>query len=223
MIAFDDAQTVFPAHDVEQTTTASSTPLAPAWHSRFLAMLPHIRRHVELRFRNLKPEAREDATAEVVAHAVANYARLVDTGKEDRAFASPLASYALAAFRGGRRVGVHANARDISSPYSQQRTGAVVERLDRFDRRDSRDWQEVLVEDRNTGPAEVAATRIDFSEWLTTLPERNRRIAETLATGECTSRVAKMFGISAGRIAQLRRELCDAWKDYQGERAPATL
>jgi hypothetical protein len=47
-----------------------------------------------------------------------------------------------------------------------------------------------VVEDRNAGPAEVAATRIDFSDWLATLPERNRRIAETLATGECTSSVA---------------------------------
>ena len=222
MIAFDDSQTAFPTHDVEQTTTAGSMPPAPAWHSRFLAMLPNIRRHVELRFRNLKPEAREDATAEVVAHAVASYVRLVVTGKEDRAFASPLASYALAAFRRGRRVGVHANARDITSPYSQQRTRAIVERLDRFDG-ESRDWREVLVEDRNAGPAEVAATRIDFSDWLTTLPERSRRIAETLATGECTSRVARMFSISAGRIAQLRRELCDSWNDYQGERAPATM
>src|SRR4051812_12548492 len=126
MIAIDDAQTVCPADDFEQTTTGSSTPTAPAWHSRFLAMLPNIRKHVELRFRNLKPEAREDATAEVVAHAVASYARLVVRGKEDRAFASPLASYALAAFRGGRRVGVHANARDITSPYSEQRTGVTV-------------------------------------------------------------------------------------------------
>lgn len=223
MFVIDDAQVVFPAHDVNPTISTGSMQPAPAWHSRFLAMLPNIRRHVELRLRNLKPEAREDAAAEVIALAFANYARLVVTGKENRAFASPLASYALAAFRGGRRVGIHANVCDVTSPYSRQRTGAIVEQLDRFDRGDSREWQEVLVEDRNSGPAEVAVTRIDFSDWLATLPERNRHIAETLATGECTSRVARMFGISSGRIAQLRRELCNAWKNYQGEGTPATL
>jgi hypothetical protein len=41
-----------------------------------------------------------------------------------------------------------------------------------------------------------------------------------LASGEPTSRVAKMFRVSDGRISQLRRELHSAWKKFQGEAEP---
>jgi DNA-binding NarL/FixJ family response regulator len=79
-----------------------------------------------------------------------------------------------------------------------------------------------VVEDRHSGPAEVAGTRIDFRAWLEALPERTRRVAETLATGEATNQVARMFGCSASRVSQLRRELYDAWCVFTGEVAPVT-
>jgi DNA-binding CsgD family transcriptional regulator len=47
-------------------------------------------------------------------------------------------------------------------------------------------------------------------------------LAEKLATGETTSTVARIFGISRGRVSQLRRELYDAWRMFQGELASAT-
>ena len=70
-------------------------------------------------------------------------------------------------------------------------------------------WQEVLVEDRRaSGPAEIAACRIDSSAWLASLPDRNRDIAEQLlATSESTTAAARQFGLTAGRVSQLRREL----------------
>ena len=78
------------------------------------------------------------------------------------------------------------------------------------------EWNEILVEDRHAGPAKTAASRIDFAEWLLTLPRRKRRIAEELAKGETTRTTAKRFRVSAGRISQMRRELKDAWEDFQG-------
>jgi len=38
-----------------------------------------------------------------------------------------------------------------------------------------------------------------------------------LATGETTNAAAKKFRISAGRISQLRRELEESWKKFQGD------
>jgi hypothetical protein len=148
--------------------------------------------------------------------------RLVAAGREDRAYASVLAGYAAAQFRRGRRVGVRANKRDVTSSYSQRHTGAVVERLDRFDQ-ESGGWREILVEDRRCGPDEVAATRIDFNVWLASLPKRNRHIAEKLAVGESTNCVARFFGITPGRVSQLRRELHRAWHAFQGEPVAAEL
>jgi hypothetical protein len=220
MIATLDAgQTATQAKQAPEPTTAE--PSAAAWHGRFLTLLPTIRRHAQWRFRKLAPAAREEATAEVVASSLVSYARLVAVGQEDRAYATSLARYAVAQYRAGRRVGSRLNVRDATSDYCHQEKGVSVERLDRFDERWG-DWQKLAVEDRRATPAEVATLRVDFAAWLESLPERTRQVAETLATGEATGRVARMFAVSPARISQLRRELDHAWRVFQGEVAPAT-
>ena len=47
------------------------------------------------------------------------------------------------------------------------------------------------------GPAEIARTRIDFSDWLDTLKRRDRRIAVALAAGNRTSNVSKRFKVKS--------------------------
>ena len=86
------------------------------------------------------------------------------------------------------------------SVYARRCGGVSVERLDRFDGQQGT-WQEILLEDRKAGPAEIAAARIDFGTWLGLLSKRNRRIAETLALGETTSTVAKRFGLTTSRVS----------------------
>ena len=137
------------------------------------------------------------------------------------AFPTPLAMYGVRQFRAGRRVGAKSNVNDISSPYAQAGRVIRLGRLDHFDREEEV-WKEVLVEDRHAGPGETAAARIDFSEWLQRLSDRQRRIAEALATGEATTAVARQFRISPGRISQLRRELKRSWEEFQGEARGAT-
>ena len=75
----------------------------------------------------------------------------------------------------------------------------------------------MVVEDRKTRPADVAACRVDFREWLATLPLRNRKIAEALAVGSTTTEVAERFRVSLGRVSQLRRELHALWCEFHGE------
>ena len=203
------------------TSIVGHEPATSSWQARFLQLLPRIRAQAESRFRHLAPEAREDATAEVIASALVSYARLVAVGQEDRAYATTMVRYAVAQFRAGRRVGSRMNVCDLTSDLCRQRKGVSLERLDCFDKR-SGDWQELVVEDRHSTPAEVAMTRVDFAAWLGSLPERTRHVAETLATGEATSHVARIFGCSASRISQLRRELYDAWRLFTGEATPAT-
>jgi hypothetical protein len=112
------------------------------------------------------------------------------------------------------------NIGDVSSPYCQQRKKIVVERLDRFDA-DEGQWREVLIEDKTAGPAAIASARIDIGQWFASLPRKKRRIAESLASGECTKTAARKFRVSAGRISQLRREFQDSWEEFQGEPALA--
>jgi transposase-like protein len=203
------------------TSIVGQEPEISSWQQRFLQLLPRIRSQAQSRFRHFPPEAREEATAEVIASALVSYGRLVALGQEDRAFATTLVRYAVAQFRAGRRVGSRMNVRDLTSDLCRQTNGVSVEQLDHFDK-PADEWQEIVVEDKHSGPAEVAMLRIDFSTWLEMLPERTRHVAETLATGEATSQVARMFGCSASRISQHRRELRDGWLAFTGEVVPAT-
>ena len=107
-------------------------------------------------------------------------------------------------------------------PTPSARRAFVVERLDRFDR-EANEWAEAIVEDHRTPVPDQVAFRIDFPKWLTLLSRRNRRIAEALALGNSTSQVAKRFGLSPGRISQLRGELYLSWQDFHGDPSAAAI
>ena len=186
------------------------TPTAD-WHAAFLTMLPSIQRHAELAFRRLPVHDREEAVQAVIAHCALAYARLVERGKPQRGYATPLARFAVRHYRAGRPVGSSANCRDVASAACQRRRGFAVE--------SDGDWKMSLVEDRHTTPADLAALRVDFGDWLETLSPRDRRVAHVLATGEHTSAVARLFQLTAGRVSQLRRELWDSWRRFTGEEA----
>lgn len=193
----------------------------PCWHQAFLAMLPTIHRYAELAFRDLRGDNRDDAVQEVVANTCVAFARLVDQGRADKAFPTVLARFAIAQVREGRQVGASLNVRDVLSRHARRKKGIVVERLDRMDR-DNEGWIEAVIEDTHTPVFEQVWFRIDFPEWLSRLSFRNRQIAETLALGHSTQQVAKHFGISPGRVSQLRRELYDSWQRFHGELIPPT-
>jgi hypothetical protein len=198
---------------------ASSTELDR--DAKFLAMLPRIRRQAAYYLRHVSKKERADAIQEVVARSFISYLRLIERGKSDQAYAGPLARYGACQYFGGRRVGNPMNGHDVSSHYCQRSKRIIVEQLDHFDEPTS-EWEQLVVEDRHSTPADVAATRVDFRDWLESLPVRTRHVAETLATGEATKNVARMFGCSASRISQLRRELFNAWQGFQREGILAT-
>jgi hypothetical protein len=189
------------------------------WQAGFLALLPKIIRRALVILPRLDPEARADALQEVVANAAVAYARLVELHKEELAYATPLATFAVRQYRAGRRIGSRLNVREVMSPYAQQRKRFTVESLDRFDD-DENQWREAVVEDTRIAPVpDVVAFRCDFSDWLGCLSERDRRIAEFLALGNRTHETSRTFGVSAGRVSQLRKELAVSWREFRGEDA----
>lgn len=194
----------------------------PAWHPGFLALLPDIRRQVRFAFRHLEPERREEAVQEALANAMVAYVRLVELGKPDVAYASPLASYAVKQVCEGRQVGSALNGCDVLSSYAQRKQGFTVSRLQQASE-SANTWKEILVEDPTCTPAELAASRIDFKSWLNRLPRQKRRIASTLAAGETTGETARKFRVTPGRISQLRRELAASWNEFQGEADQAAV
>ena len=207
-----------PAKPPKRSRNRAATKKAPAWHPAFLRMLPAIRKQARSAFGHLDPEARGEAVQEATASATVAFKRLWDRGKADRAYPSALARYGIQRVKVGRRVGTRQNVRDVSSEYCQIEKRLVMQRLDYYDRQQD-GWREVLIEDRRAGPAETAASRIDFPAWLKTLRRRNRQIAWRLALGETTRHVARWFNLSTGRISQMRRELEQSWRAFHGEPA----
>lgn len=182
---------------------------------RFLEMLPTIRNVASFAFRRRPRLVREELMAEVVANAFVAFRRLVARGKADLAFASALGWYGVRQVRDGRRVGNKLRVRDVMSQYAQRRKGFRVEPL--VKRASGGRWEELVVEDEHSTPADIAACRLDFRAWLRRLDRRRRQVALKLAQGETTKDAAHHFDCSQARISQLRRELKDCWESFQGE------
>jgi hypothetical protein len=197
-----------------QSNSEVATPSSQ--HERFLTMLPQIRRQALTAFRNQRFEAREELIQEVIANCFRAWVLLVRRGKESVVYPTPLAQYAIRQVRDGRRVGSRQRAQDIMSAKANKLHGFSIER---FARRDPQNgvWNELLVEDRRAGPAEVAAARLDLTAWLGTLSKRNRLIASALSMGETTGDVARRYALSPGRVSQLRVWLRQHWERFQGD------
>ncbi len=185
------------------------------WQDGFLALLPAIKRHLRFAFRRLRYAERCEAIQEAIASALVAYRRLVQLGRQSLAYATPLAQYAVRRVRAGRRVGGRLNGQDVMSAYCQRRRGIHVQDFREPDHRSGR-WRELVVEDRHSSPADIAALKLVFQAWLKSLAPKKRAITESLASGESTQRVAKQFFVSAARVSQLRRELRSLWDQFQG-------
>jgi DNA-directed RNA polymerase sigma subunit (sigma70/sigma32) len=180
-------------------------------------MLPSIVKYARFAFRHVRGQDRQDLIQETIANAMVAFVRLVRRGRESVAHPSVLSKYAIRQIRDGRRVGNKLRINEMLSQYAQQHKGFPAPlHLDVYDPQDQ-EWTQRVVEDRTAGPADIACTRIDFSDWLDSLKRRDRRVAEFLANGETTRAAARKFRISQGRISQLRRSLAESWRTFIGD------
>ena len=202
---------------------------APSTGDSFLVLLPRIELHARVYFRFMKLDRKEDAVAEAVALAWHWFLRLTARGKDVTPFVSALASYAARAVLSGRRLCGQLPARDVLSEAAQRRHGFTVQALPQSTRHPFEEvyasvqgqrhidaLEEMLRDNTVTPPPDQAAFRIDFAAWRRTRTERDRRLMADLMVGERTSQVAQEYGITAGRVSQLRREFHDDWARFCG-------
>ena len=185
-----------------------------SWQSNFIAMLPEIQQKLRLAFCRLDLEAREDAIEEGVVHSLLAYVRLHEQGRAEVATASSLAWYSSRQVKRGRPAGGRMNGKEPLARYGQISNGIEVEPL-------TSNWIDAMVEDKRATVADQVAAKMDVSAWFATLTKRMKEIAKDLAFGFSTSEVAKKYGVTAGRISQLRRTLEESWVAFQQEAAPA--
>jgi hypothetical protein len=177
----------------------------------FEAMLPAIQRAALYGFRRAPRWRREELVQDAVARAYEAFVNLVARGKAALAYPSVLASYAIRQVREGRRVGAKQNVQDAMSEVAHRKKGFSLQQLSSNDARGG--WEE-LTQDRKANPADIAACRVDFRDWLGRLERFKRRVALRLAAGDSTGDAARHFRLSPGRVSQLRRELRQDWDEF---------
>ena len=189
-------------------------PNETTWQSNFTAMLSEIEQKLRLAFCRLDPEAREDAIEEAVVHSLLAYVRLHEQGRAEVATPSSLAWYSSHQVKCGRPAAGRMNGKDPMSRYAQIGNGIQTDRQ-------PNNWIDAIVEDKRAAVADQVAAKMDFGAWFATLPQRMKEIAKDLAFGCSTSEVGKKYGLTPGRISQLRRMLEESWAAFQQEAVAA--
>ncbi|MFM7150604.1 MAG: hypothetical protein ACKO23_12235 [Gemmataceae bacterium] len=146
------------------------------------------------------------------------HCRLVQQGRDPRQFASLIACFAARHVRSGDRLCGYESGKDVLSDRARTRHHFQVHRIESDTIQPSSHLiLSALVEHRLASPADRAAFRIDFPEWLCSLRERDANLASDLAVGETTNCVAQKYQLSPARVSQLRQELYHSWLHFHGE------
>ena len=188
----------------------------------FLSIMPAVLRHAEFAFRLTRDRNTfDDRVQETLCLCWMWTLRLWEQGKDARAFPTSLARFATRHVKGGRTfVGGKVGRNDALSPLAHAIHGFIAQSLPEHQNTSSAaPWMERLVDQPGSRVAELAAFRIDFPAWLQRLSGRDRGMAEEMAQGETTRELASQFGMSPGRVSQLRRQFQDDWRGFV--RAPA--
>jgi hypothetical protein len=200
-------------------------------HVRFLLLLPRIVTHAQVFFRGVKcPVQKEDKVQECVALGWRWFLRLSEQGKDVFDFPMAFAALLARAVRCGRKLCGQERARDVLSFVAQARHGFRVELLPISTRSPHEHLyadphgqalldalEERLRDNTQTPVPEQAAFRIDFPLWRGTRSERDRRVIDALMAGGRTKDVSRRFGLSPGRVSQLRRDFLEDWRRFIDE------
>ena len=197
----------------------TDAPVAGQVHARFLALLPRLQTHAAITVRHVRcPHARAERIAEAIALAWAWFVRLHARGSDAGRFAAGFATLAARAAACGRRCCGQEPARDVLSPAAQRRHRFAVEPL-RSEavaaRHRPKAFAERLADDRKTPVPDQVAFRIDWPAFFESLSPRDRDLATFLALGHSATTAAGRFGVTVGRVSQLRRQWNCAWQRFQ--------
>jgi hypothetical protein len=197
----------------------------------YVKALPRIQAHAEIHFRGIRdPGRRDDAIANTIGLGWSHWLSAIRHGKDPNEFVSSIADKAVRQVRSGRKVNGQEKAKEVLSPWTQQKRGFKVEDLAGSQRRSHEEiygspdgqekmdaMEEGLKDNSVTPPPDQAAFRTDIPEWLARLTAKKQAIVEDLMVGHSTKEVAERQKVSPGRISQIRREAYDDLAEYAGE------
>lgn len=199
------------------------------FHQPFLNLMPKIETHARIIFRDIRcPVRREDAVQECIALAWKWFLRLKERGKDINQFPMVFVFLVVKAVASGRRLTGMLRMKDVLSERCQRKHGFNVEALPMSTcvsvevlvakprGQEMQDAFEERLQDNGTTPVpDQVAFRMDWPSFFTTLTTRDQKMAEFLSLGHSAKQAAEKFGLSAGRITQLRQRWCQDWLCFQ--------
>ena len=208
-------------------TTLTSAALASA-HQQFESALPTLKKNFRYLLRH-RWRDRDDLRAEAEACAWKAWVGLLAKGRDPIAVGlTGIAAYAARHTLKGRRIGNTNGGRhkmSVDHRRAKQLGGYKVVSYDTgpAERNDfgPASWRDWVATDRRMGPADAAVFRLDFSNWLASLPERRRLTALLLSEGRGTMEVAGLVGVTPAAVSQARSYLERSWRQHVQEPAAA--
>ena len=203
-------------------TPLSATALISA-QREFESAIPVLAKNFRYLFRT-RWRDRDDLLAEAYACAWKAWRGLIARGRDPIAVGvTGIAAYAVRHTLKGRQIGRGRNSggrNKMSVEHARaQRLGGY--RIISYDSGDAvrsdygpGAWEDWVATDPRMGPAEAAAFKIDFSDFLASLPDRRREAAMLLAEGRGTGEVARQLGITAAAVSQTRSYLERRWREF---------
>ena len=165
-----------------------------ALQDTFVARLPWMRSTARAAFQNLDAEKRDEAVSNTVALAWKAWHRLNERGKANEpGILKAICWFVIKQTRAGRRIDHAGKPRD---PLALRVYGKVT-----FE-----PWNLEDYIGKDTPIPDAVSFRVDVPAFLSTLSKRHRSIALDL-THMTTGEVAEKYGVSPGRISQIRQEL----------------
>jgi hypothetical protein len=171
----------------------------------FTCLLPDLTRMAKAAFRDLDPEAREEAVQNTLALTWRSYHALIEQGRADEpGVLKSVLWYSIKQTRMGRTLPGTGEAEKPRDVYRNAKRGRV-----RFEHVELRHF----VADDTPIP-DAVSFRIDVPAFFGTLSDRQQRMAEDLMTGETTSAVAGKYGVTPGAVSQFRTRFKELFETF---------
>jgi len=143
-----------------------------------------------------------------------NIRQLAEQGRLDEARASPIARFAIAAYRCGRCGGLPQNSTDIFADRCRFLGRSVIKYTGVTDAFAA----EIVKPHMQSSVFRQVSFKIDFFEsWHAELSDSDKRFIRDLGMGDTPGEVAVKYRISPSRVSQIRRRLADSWYEFISE------
>jgi len=202
-------------------------------HEQYLEIMPRLQSYAQGYFGFIHcPHKRADKVQEALGLAWRWLLQLNEKGKDVSQFPASFVFMVVRAVRCGRRLVGMEKTKDAMSPRAQQMHSFKVERLpgatacpheqlygdvDGQEKHDA--YEERLHQNMVTPVPEQVAFRLDWPRFLRTLTQRDRAMARFLSLGNTTKHTAQKFGLTPGRVTQLRQQWHREWEFFQNDDA----